>query len=104
MRVHPPPPDALLKWGVIFLCWTAFALFFTYQIYLYQLRAMGRIEVLGPLLTCLCWAYVWFCVTPLILFAVGRIPIRRERPVRGVALHSLAALAIFCVNSAVYVP
>jgi two-component system LytT family sensor kinase len=104
MRVQPPPRSFWLKWGVIFLCWTGFALFFTYQIYLYQLRAEGAIHLLAPLLTCLCWAYVWFAVTPLILYSIDRLPFDREHPIRGVAVHSLAAACIFCINSAIYVP
>lgn len=104
MRVRLPPKSAWLKWGVIFLSWTAFALFFTYQIYLYQIRAGGEFHVLGPLLLCLCWAYMWFAVTPLILYSIDRIPFERAHPVRGVAVHTLVAAAIFCVNSALYVP
>jgi LytS/YehU family sensor histidine kinase len=104
MRVQPPPKSFWLKWGVIFLCWTAFALFFTYQIYLYQIRAGGEFHYLSPLLTCLFWAYVWFAVTPLILYSINRIPFERAHPIRGVVAHSLAAASIFCVNSAIYVP
>jgi LytS/YehU family sensor histidine kinase len=104
MRIHPPPRRFWLKWGVIFLCWTGFALFFTYQMCLYQAPSADGIHVRGPLLICLTWAYVWFGVTPLMLYAVDRIPFRRERPIGGVLVHSLMAAAIFSVNSALYVP
>src|SRR4051794_14675005 len=104
MRDQPPPTGFWLKWSVVFACWTVFALFFTYQIYLYQIRAGGQFHVLSPLLTCLCWAYVWFAVTPLLLVSIDRIPFERAHPIRGVAAHSLAAVTIFCVNSAIYAP
>lgn len=89
---------------MIFLGWTAFALFFTYQICLYQVPATGKLDLLPPLLTCLCWAYVWFAVTPLILYSIERIPFTRVHPIRGVVAHSLAAAVIFCVNATIYVP
>ncbi|HKX28350.1 MAG TPA: histidine kinase [Blastocatellia bacterium] len=104
MGSRPPLLKPWIKWGIIFLCWTAFALFFTYQIYLSQYRFAGKIEWLKPLLTCLTWAYVWFAVTPLILYVAERMPFRRRRPVSSVIAHSLAAALVFCLNSVIYVP
>ena len=104
METQPPLLKPGLKWSIIFLCWTGFALFFAYQIYLYQFRTAHQIEWLNPLLTCLCWAYVWFGVTPIILAVVNRLPFLRQHPFRSVAVHSLAAAIIFSLNSALYVP
>jgi two-component sensor histidine kinase len=104
MENRTPIVKAWIKWAIIFLCWTGFALFFTYQICLYQFQSTKKLEWLNPLLTCLCWAYVWFAVTPLILFVIKWLPFRRRHPIRSVFLHSLAAALIFSLNSAIYVP
>jgi two-component system, LytTR family, sensor kinase len=93
-----------IKWGVIFLCWTGFALFFAYQMYLGQYRATGHLNWLNPLLICCCWAYAWFGVTPVILAMIRRWPFERQRPIRGVLTHTLAATLVFCLNSALYIP
>lgn len=93
-----------LKWAIIFLCWTGFALFFAYQSYLGQAQSGRKIDWLNPLVTCLTWAYVWLAVTPLILYVAERLPFERRRPLRSVIVHSLVALSIFCLNSLIYVP
>jgi LytS/YehU family sensor histidine kinase len=104
MESQPLVIKPWMKWAVIFLCWTGFALFFTYQIYIFQLQSGNKIDWLNPLLTCLVWAYVWFGVTPLILYVTRRLQFHRQHPVRSVVAHSLAAAVIFCVNSTIYVP
>jgi signal transduction histidine kinase len=93
-----------MKWGIIFLCWTGFALFFTYQMCLYQIQSPNKVQWVKPLLTCLVWGYAWFGVTPLILYVIKRWPFDRRHPIRSVLGHSLAAVIIFCLNSAIYIP
>jgi LytS/YehU family sensor histidine kinase len=43
-------------------------------------------------------------VTPLILYVIKRWPFDRRHPIRSVLGHSLAAVIIFCLNSAIYIP
>jgi two-component system LytT family sensor kinase len=104
METHVTKLRPAIQWGVVFLCWTGFALFFTYQIYLGQYRATGHINWLNPLLICCSWAFAWFGVTPVILAVIRRWPFERQHPIRGVLFHSLAATLIFCLNSALYIP
>lgn len=104
MESQTPLLKPWMKWAIIFLCWTGFALFFTYQIYLGQFQAGRKIDWLNPLLTCLTWAYVWFGVTPLILYVAKWLPFQRQHPIRSVLVHSLAAALIFSLNSVIYVP
>jgi two-component system LytT family sensor kinase len=104
MQIQTPLLKPWMKWALIFLCWTGFALFFTYQIYLGRFLARQPINWLNPLLTCLTWAYVWFAVTPLILFVTERLPFQRRHPFRSVMVHSLVAALIFSLNSVLYVP
>jgi sensor histidine kinase YesM len=104
MRNKPPPLKPWMKWAVIFLCWTGFALFFTYQSYIAQAQYAKFIQWTEPLLTCLSWAYVWFAVTPLILYVADHLPFQRQKLFRSVALHSLAAAIVFILNTVIYVP
>jgi two-component system LytT family sensor kinase len=104
MIVRPASLKPWMKWGVIFLCWTGFALFFTYQSCIGQFQAGRKVDWQRPLLINLAWSYAWFSVTPLILAAAKRLPFDRSRPIRSILIHSFAASVIFLINSTIYVP
>ncbi|HEU0185282.1 MAG TPA: histidine kinase [Blastocatellia bacterium] len=80
-----------MKWAVIFLCWTGFALFFTSQSYMFQARSAGTIEWKGPLFNWLLGSYTWFVFTPLILKLSNSFPLQRGKLLRSVGTHLLAA-------------
>jgi two-component system LytT family sensor kinase len=91
MMNKPPRSKPWMKWAIIFLCWTGFALFFTSQSYMFQARAAGTIEWKEPLFNWLLGSYTWFALTPLILKLSNRFPLQRGKLLRSVGIHSLAA-------------
>jgi two-component system, LytTR family, sensor kinase len=94
MRNKPPkskPQIRWMKWAIIFLCWTGFALFFTSQSYMFQARSAGTIEWKGPLFNWLLGSYAWFALTPLVLKLSNRFPLQRGKLLSSVGIHALAA-------------
>jgi sensor histidine kinase YesM len=91
MRDKPPKVKPWMKWAIIFLCWTGFALFFTSQNYMFQARSGGAIEWKGPLLNWLLGSYTWFVATPFILKLSNRFPLQRGKIFRSIGIHTLAA-------------
>jgi two-component system LytT family sensor kinase len=82
-------PQKVLLW---FLLWTAVGLFFSTQLilidrYLYQRRASWTESVIGVLPK---W-YLWFLLTPVMLWMSRRFPIDRGRWVSRTAIHFLAS-------------
>jgi hypothetical protein len=63
--LKPKPLLFWMKWGIIFLCWTALALIFAGQSYINQALRTDTIHWKGPLVGELAWAYSWNLVTPL---------------------------------------
>jgi two-component system, LytTR family, sensor kinase len=82
-------PQKVLLW---FLLWTAVGLFFSTQLilidrYLYQRKVSWADSVIGVLPK---W-YLWFLLTPVMLWMSRRFPIDRGRWVPRTALHLLAS-------------
>lgn len=92
-----------MKWGIIFLCWTGFALFFTSQSYMFQARSAGTIEWKGPLFNWLLGSYAWFALTPLVLKLSNRFPLQRGKLLRSVVIHSLAAPSFNIISIVLFV-
>lgn len=92
-----------MKWAIIFLCWTGFALFFTSQSYMFQARSAGTIEWKGPLFNWLLGSYTWFALTPLILKLSNSFPLQRGKLLRSVGIHSLAAPFVNIISIVIFV-
>jgi len=106
MRNKPPkskPRIKWVKWAVIFLCWTGFALFFTSQSYMFQARSAGTIEWKGTLFNWLLGSYTWFALTPLVLKLSNRFPLQRGKLLRSVAVHAIAAPLFNITNIVLFV-
>lgn len=103
MSDKPQKAPPWRKWAIIFLCWTAFALFLTSQGYLIQTRYAGTIAWRGTLIACLIWCYAWNLVTPFILYLSNRFPLHRRRLLRTIALHICAAVFFFIIITAIFV-
>jgi two-component system, LytTR family, sensor kinase len=106
MRNKPPkskPQIKWVKWAVIFLCWTGFALFFTSQSYMFQARSAGTIEWKRTLFNWLLGSYTWFTLTPLVLKLSNRFPLQRGKLLRSVAVHAIAAPLFNVANIVLFV-
>src|SRR5262247_4467703 len=106
MRNKPPkskPQIRWMKWAIIFLCWTGFALFFTSQSYMFQARSAGTIEWRGTLFNWLLGSYTWFALTPLVLKLSDRFPLQRGKLLRSVAVHAIAAPLFNITNIVLFV-
>jgi two-component system LytT family sensor kinase len=86
------------KWGLIFACWTAFALFFASQTYLLQTRFGRPIDAKKVLAIWLLCGYSWYSVTPFVLWLARRFPLERGRLLRSIPTHLIAS-AFFSVLS-----
>jgi two-component system, LytTR family, sensor kinase len=106
MKNKPPkskPQIKWVKWAVIFLCWTGFALFFTSQSYMFQARSAGTIEWKRTLFNWLLGSYTWFALTPLVLKLSNRFPLQRGKLLRSVAVHAIAAPLFNITNIVLFV-
>src|SRR4029453_1524297 len=87
-----------LKWLAIGGVWTLFALFFTSQFWL-QSQFLGRPV---PFLQILVWqlvsGYIWFALTPLILYIARRFPFEPGRWKVSLPVHIVAGLLIGLVQ------
>jgi two-component system, LytTR family, sensor kinase len=106
MGGKPPtskPHVKWMKWAIIFLCWTGFALFFTSQSYMFQARSAAAIDWRGTLFNWLLGSYTWFVLTPLILKLSNRFPLQRGKLLRSIVAHALAAPLFNTVNIILFV-
>ena len=106
MRNKPPkskPQIKWMKWAIIFLCWTGFALFFTTQSYIVQERYSGKVNWTGTLVDWLLGSYSWFILTPLVLRMSDRFPLQRGKLLRSIGVHFLAAPFFNIINIIIFV-
>jgi len=103
MGNEPPKPKPWMKWAVIFICWTGFALFFTSQSYIIQARSGRTIEWKRTLGLWLLGSYSWCLLTPFILQLSDRLPLRRGKLLRFIGIHSVAAVFFFTANEVIFI-
>jgi two-component sensor histidine kinase len=90
----------VLKWLAIGVVWTLFALFFASQFWL-QSQFLGRpVAFLQILSWQLVSGYIWFALTPLILYIARRFPFEPGRWKVSLPVHILAGLLIGLVQLA----
>jgi two-component system, LytTR family, sensor kinase len=103
MRNNPPKSKPWIKWAVIFICWTSFALFFISQNYIIQAHSGRTIEWKMTLFNWLLGSYAWCAITPLILQLSDRFPLQRGKLPRVIGIHTIAAAFFFIVYLAIFV-
>ena len=82
------------KWLTVWLVWTLFALFFTSQFVL-QSQFLGQpIPFFRVLLWQLVSGYVWFALSPLIVYLARRFPFDKENWKVSIPFHIIAGLAV----------
>ncbi|HXU35115.1 MAG TPA: histidine kinase [Blastocatellia bacterium] len=79
---------------LVMAAWTVFAIFLSSQMYLAYSRGTTPIRYQRIFLVELIYAYIWACLTPLILWLARRFRIDRGRWLRGLLVHLAASLVI----------
>ena len=91
----------VVKWLTIWGVWTLFGLFFTTQLALQS--QLWKTPV--PFWRILSWqmvsGYVWFALSPLILFLTNKFPFEGHRWRRSLAVHIVAGIAIALIQQVI---
>lgn len=94
MENVPAKRGKIVKWLAIWAVWTLFGLFFTTQMALQS--QLWKTAV--PFWRILSWqfvsGYVWFALTPLILFLANRFPFEASRWKVSLPVHIVAAVVV----------
>lgn len=94
-------PRSRTKWWLIFGCWSFVALFFSSQAYvqarIYQIPVTFLRVMSWQFSSC----YVWFLLTPIILWLNRRFPLGRGRWARSLPAHILFSLLVALVQQSV---
>ncbi|CAN5855429.1 histidine kinase [soil metagenome] len=77
-------------WGI----WTFIGLVFTLQFYFASYRSERPTPFVDALYMQMIWAYLFALATPLVLWAVTRLPLERENWVRSALLHIPASIVL----------
>ncbi|MBV9210323.1 MAG: histidine kinase, partial [Acidobacteria bacterium] len=94
-------PRRRTKWLLIFGCWSFVALFFSSQTYvqarIYQIPVTFLRAMSWQFSSC----YVWFLLTPIILWLNSRFRLERGRLARSIPAHLLFSIIVALVQQAV---
>lgn len=92
----------LSKWGLIALGWTFYGLFFASQSLAAQAYIGRQIHLGSTVARWLLCAFLWLCVTPLVLPLARKFPLDRQRWPRSFVIHLIVSLALSVVLLFVY--
>lgn len=94
-------PRSRTKWWLIFGCWSVVALFFSSQAYvqarIYQLPVTFLRVMSWQFSSC----YVWFLLTPIILWLNRRFPLERGAWKRSIPAHLLFSILVALVQQSI---
>jgi len=96
-----PGPRPWAKWGLLFISWTLFGLFFASQVLInraYLGRPLNVGYALSKSLSC---AYIWALLTPIVFCLCRCLRIERGR-VRNLLVHLAASLAFSLIQLGAY--
>jgi two-component system, LytTR family, sensor kinase len=100
MESRPTKNRKLVKWLGIWAVWTLFALFFASQFALQNQLSANPVSFWRILSWQLVSGYIWFAISPVILFLARRFPFDEGRWKTSVPVHLIACLAIALVQLA----
>ena len=101
MEANTAGSRGFVKWAAIFGVWTLFALFFASQFALQNQISPSPLSFWKILSWQLVSGYVWFAISPLILYLAGRFPFEEGRWRTSVAAHAFFCIAVSLVQLAV---
>ena len=94
MENLPVKSRRLIKWVGIWSVWTLFALFFASQFALQNQLSPSPVPFWRILTWQLVSGYIWFAISPIILYLARRFPFDGGRWKKSVPVHLVACLAI----------
>ena len=89
-----------VKWAGIFGVWTLFALFFASQFALQNQLSPSPLPFWRILMWQLVSGYIWFAISPLILFLANRFPFEEGKWKTSIAAHAIFGLLVSLVQLA----
>ena len=89
-----------VKWAGIFGVWTLFALFFASQFALQNQLSPSPLPFWRILMCQLVSGYIWFAISPLILFLANRFPFEEGKWKTSIAAHAIFGLLVSLVQLA----
>jgi two-component system, LytTR family, sensor kinase len=93
--------NKLAKWTGLWLVWTLFALFFASQFALQNQLSRNPVPFWQILVWQMVSGYVWFALSPVILFLAGRFPFDLGRWKTSIPVHLAACIVIPLVQQAI---
>jgi two-component system, LytTR family, sensor kinase len=100
MEILPVKRRKLVKWLGIWAVWTLFALFFASQFALQNQLSANPVSFWRILSWQLVSGYIWFAISPVILYLARRFPFDEGKWRTSVPVHLIACLAIAFVQLA----
>src|SRR5687768_7233888 len=98
MENLPGKRRRFIKWIGIWAVWTLFALFFASQFALQNQLSPNPVAFWRILTWQLVSGYIWFAISPVILFFARRFPFDDGRWKKSVPVHLVACIAIALVQ------
>jgi signal transduction histidine kinase len=94
MSVESKFNRTLVKWLAIWAVWTLFGFFFTSQFALQNQFSRSPVSFWKILSWQMVSGYVWFALSPLVLYLAQKFPLEAKRWQKSLPIHLLASLAI----------
>lgn len=102
MEEHPTRDKRRLKWPLIALGWTIFGCFFASEVIVARAYAGSPLRLSRTIFVWLICAYIWFALTPLVLYLARRFAFERRSWTRNLLLHLAASIAFAFLQLSLY--
>lgn len=101
MSIEPKLNHRAVKWFVIWAVWTLFALFFASQFALQNQLSRNPVSFWRILSWQMVSGYVWFALSPLILYLARKFPFESEKWKKSLLVHLIASVLIALFQQAI---
>ncbi|MDQ3798971.1 MAG: histidine kinase [Acidobacteriota bacterium] len=101
MNTEPKLNRRMVKWIGIWAVWTLFAFFFTSQFALQNQLSKNPVSFWQILSWQMVSGYVWFALSPLILWLAQKFPLEAGRWRKSVPIHLVASVAVALFQQAI---
>lgn len=102
MEENPIQSRRWLKWPLIALGWTIFGCFFASEVIVARAYAGSPLRLSRTIFVWLICAYVWFALTPQVLYLARRFAFERRSWTRNVLLHLAASVGFAFLQITLY--
>src|SRR5215212_6952657 len=101
MNTEPILNRRMVKWIAIWAVWTLFAFFFTSQFALQNQLSRNPVSFWQILSWQMVSGYVWFALSPLILWLAQKFPLEAGRWRKSVPIHLFASVTVALFQQAI---